>query len=310
MSKESPLNPKLFSMLFIMMILATACGGRINEPPTITPTQIVMVLETATIPLEQPTATIPIVPPTDTSEVVEESFHLPENPDEIRDLMPSSNACQFPCFLGIIPGKTDYKTTVDELSLFATSKTGEVKSFDGKIGYNFKLHYPDSDLDISLDISTLDKNKVLDLILYPKSSLAKFYSVPQVIGFYKNPDNIFVFTLSEPYGDGVQNFDLILDYSSKGFLLYYMNPDVNRKDGKIELCYRPEIAPTIFLWSPNDRRTFLDIAPIGEGQSKDAKQLADLVLIDSKKLSELLTTPAGFCVQTDKTQWKDITQYP
>lgn len=297
-------------MLLFITIFAIACDRRVNISPTKTSTQVINALKTPTITFELPTATIPFVHPTDTSESGEESISLPENPEKIRELLLSSIECQFPCFLGIFPGKTDYKTTIEELSRVATSYTGEGKSFDGKIGYNFKLHYPNNDLDISLDVSTLDKNIVVDLILYPKSTLAKFYSVPQVIDFYRKPDSIFVFTLSEPYGDDVQPFDLILDYSSKGFLLWYRNPDVSRNNEKIELCYRNDIAPTIYLWSPNERRTFLDIAPIGKGESKDAKQIDDPTITDSKNVSELLTAPDGFCVQTDKNNWKDITQYP
>jgi hypothetical protein len=308
MSKRTHFNPIIFSALFILIILCVACGEK-TSTPTITSTQTVTVQETVNTPFEQATATIPLILPTDTGEVGEETFTLPEDPDEIRDLLAISNACQFPCFLGITPGITDYETAVEALSRVATANTGEVKLRNGESGYNFKLQYPESDLDLSFDIHTLDRNKVLELILFPKSSLATFYSVPQVIDFYKEPENIFVFTLSEPYGDGVQPFVLILDYSSKGFLLYYMNPEVKIMGEVIELCYHPEIAPTILLWSPDERRTFLDIAPIGKDESKDAKQLADVALVDSEGLMELLTAPEGFCVQTEKNQWKDIMQY-
>lgn len=309
MTKRTHFNPLIFIIVFILIILSVACGGK-TITPTIATTQIVNFEETVNTPFEQATATIPPILPTETSKIGEEVFTLPENPAEVRDLMAISNACQFPCFLGITPGITDYETAVEALSRVATYSTGEVKFRNGESGYNFKLQYPESDLDLSFDINTLDHNIVLDLILFPKSSLATFYSVPQVIDFYKEPENIFVFTLSEPYGDGVQPFVLILDYSSKGFLLYYMNPEVKRENGIIELCYRPEIAPTIFLWSPNERRTFLDISPIGEGESKDVKQLADVASVNSEELLELLTAPEGFCVETEKNQWNSISHYP
>lgn len=297
-------------MLFLIMIFAVACSGKTGTPSNLSATQDIYSQDIAEIPSSLPTPTSLNTTPTSTIEVITGFFQLPKDIDEIRDLLPGSNECQFPCFLGIIPGLTDYTTTVKEFSQVITSRTGEGKTLDGKVGYNFKLKYPENDLDISFDISTLDNKIISELILYPSSTLGKIYSVPEVIDFYKYPDNVYVFTYSEPYGDGVQPFDLVLDYSIKGFMLWYRNPDVITTDEKIELCYLLDIAPTIYLWSPNEKRTFLDIAPIGKGESRDAKQLTEIALMDSNNVSELITDPNGFCVQTGKSNWKDITHYP
>lgn len=310
MSKRIYITLCLFLIFFFWTTLSVSCNEIVSLSPTITITQLPSAEVTTTVYQVIPTATIPLVLPTNTSESTNSLFHLPQNPNEIRDLVPSAMKCQFPCFLGIFPGKTDYKTTIDEITQVATSYSGEVKSKDGKFGYNFKIYYSQNKLDLSADVKTLDQNKVLELTLYPTISLADFFSVSKVLNYYGDPDNIYVFTLSEPYGDSVLPFDLFLDYSTKGYLLWYRNPNTVIENNRLKLCYLPENAPTIYLWSPENKKSFYDIAPIGKPESMDAKLIQDVIIFpDSDRIFDTLANPDGFCVQSDFQNWKDITEY-
>ena len=184
---------------------------------------------------------------------------------KIKELMLSNGDCSLPCWWGIVPGETSWIIAQHKLSEF--TQQSSIYPLQQRIIEHAYSFYDSQTGNITY-ISFYEKNEIVNSIQVSESELTGlYYSIPQIISSFGNPQKIFVLTVREPFGDSVLPFLLILDYPKHGFRFIFDGQGL-LIDDTIKWCntegssvfpHLGNIAPTLLLWNQdNGYPSFID----------------------------------------------------
>lgn len=254
------MNVKTFLIFLPLLLLITSCGNSSAPTATLTASPFSTVSPTkftsniATPPSsEMPTPTLfPSVIPLPT--------YPPDQWDKIiRDLMNTNGGCKLPCWWGFTPGSINKYELQQKLAQFIFSFSegwpNIASKRDGGIGFT----YPDRD-QAGIIYLVPDGETIVGMRLEGYYAITKHYAIQDIFRKYGTPNEIWIYTWQYPIGEDVLQFVITLDYSSKGFLVYYFSEKGDFISETVsQLCYtRDSIPPKIILWDPASKNPFLE----------------------------------------------------
>lgn len=225
---------KKYQVVFLFVFLAGCSASPTVHPSitqTVSPTPSPFVTNT---PFLLPTITL--IPPTMTLPPVLQPV---EAETLIFDLLNNNGNCLFPCWFGLKPGESDFQSSkafVEQFSSLALSS----RFYDDVGGVFWRIDTEGFFLNIIMDFTydrkLVDKVESLRVTIDVTQSTNdggfetawenpinnKFlgrYRMPQVLIDHGEPEQILVFA-----NEGWRYFELILDYSSRGFAVWYSAP--------------------------------------------------------------------------------------
>lgn len=188
------------------------------------------------------------------------------------EFLDQQNDCRFPCWLGNVPGETEW-AAVDQFYK-SLGPAVECDDNDARIGrYRITFETPERNLSLT-QIYRVREDKVFMIwaSLRPLSTTAAVpallqrQSLPQVLGEYGKPDQVYVHTYAS-VPEGVIPLRLLLFYS-QGMLLSYgggIEPDGDRLRG----CLHPLDGVALWLWDSTEVWTLETISKSGPNLPPD-----------------------------------------
>jgi hypothetical protein len=237
-------------------------------------------------------------------------FPLPENTQEVQNLilqLSKNNAgCQLPCWWGIIPGKTSWKLTQDNLLPYAIKIMGS--DFNALPGTKIHTAYFSVPIEynsrgILIQTYTVKSDQIEMIEVNPINTPRFFLSA--LLYEYGMPNRILVRTFKEAR-EGKLPFYLLLYYPNDGFMAVYRN-DAKLQDGDVISC--PEgIQPDLWLWAKSNSLTLDDIALFNTGYFTPEERPFYLSIEDVTEMSipsfyKYFTTTKDSCIKTPKNIW-------
>lgn len=309
-------------VLPILLFLLAGCGT-VDSPlvqATSTPITILPV-ETAIISptlLPEPTSTIMIPTPSP----------LPTLPPAeaeamIFDLLQNNEGCLLPCWWGLTPGKSSQKDAQSLLETLATDFSS-VNFYDNVSGASWLIK--SDGLLLDLIVSFLHDRALVDVVesfritMEVKRELSEggfetvwenplnerylqAYMLPQILSVYRQPKEVFVFA-----NEGWRYFSLVLDYSDRGFAIWYSAPLESSSDKYIG-CMSKTFA-RLYLWAPEFSYTWAEgVTGTGDKSEIDAlnRDFRPLEEVTSTTLEEFydtfMNTDHIGCIETPRELW-------
>jgi hypothetical protein len=225
----------------------------------------------------------------------------------VLDLFENDGDCSLPCWWGITPEDTSWQEAKRYLDTFAL-RFDEFKSTDppGRMIYGFYFKVPE---DISPHGRTAHSYLVRDnlieyIIAFPHNS--KHFTLSQLLNDHGPAEQVWLRTFNQPR-DQVLPFHLVLFYPSQGFMAEY-SISAELQDGSVRGCLQ-ETQPTLWLWSPDQKKNLYDIANLNQGgfiaeELGYFRPLHDVTEMDVESFYEsfrdinILT-----CLETPATMW-------
>jgi hypothetical protein len=182
------------------------------------------------------------------------------------ELLTNNHNCQLPCWWGIVPGQTSWRTARQFLDTFAISiKQGSYGyiPINGRMAYvtNYSVDYEISgrqESGITL-YSTLD-NIVSDIQVEVGGGGGIRYQLNQFLTDLGKPTEVRIFTsiniMAQP-----PPFYLIVFYADKGVMAQY-EYEAKRVNESLIGCPIP-VDPELWLWPPADNLTIEALQPLG-----------------------------------------------
>ena len=173
--------------------------------------------------------------------------------------MKTNGGCLLPCLWGITPGKSLLSETQYQFNQFMQLKSAQLDGVEGGAEFTFPEEGPFKGSFGSLYLRSKN-DYVMAIRLEGYYNVAQNYAIQDVLQKNGIPDNIWIYTLRDSYGEGVLPFIITLDYSSRGFIVYYNGNGQARYDvGLIELCYSQGSIPTKLLaWNIDNGNPFAE----------------------------------------------------
>jgi hypothetical protein len=238
-----------------------------TETQTVTPTFFRTITPSVT-----PTATSAIITPTLGPTLPPEKAQ-----SEIKNLLISNGGCELPCWWGMTPGVTRLEDIRLYLSTFRAI-TGNFGLRENRGIISFTIPGNDRHLDIYLYYA--GKDQLVDWIwvgtqgtkpvtggysqvygdLFYNSAMKK-YTLSQILTDYGKPIRVLIWA---PPLDFQQPFEIMLDYSTSGFLMGYTLPEEQVGDNFVGCPVQAHIY--FWLWPKDKQPSFSDmIAMTGFG---------------------------------------------
>lgn len=306
-------------VLLILLFLIAGCSAVNSSRVQVTSTPILILpVETVIAPLPEPTPTI-VIPPSSPVPTLPPG----EAEEMILDLLQNNAGCLLPCWWGVTPGKTSRK---DAQALFETlaSDFSSVNFYDNVSGASWLIKRDGLLLDLIVsfihDQTLVDVAENFRITMEVKRELSdggfetvwentldeqylQAYMLPQVLSAYGQPQDVLIFA-----NEGWRYFNLVLDYSDRGFTIWYSAPLETSGDKYIGCMSKTFIR--LFLWSPEFSYTWAE-GVTGTGDKSEI----DALNRDFRQLEEVTsTTPEEFydifmntdrisCIETPKELW-------
>jgi hypothetical protein len=188
----------------------------------------------------------------------------------IIELLRDNGGCQFPCWWGIMPGETGLQTSRSLLETFESIVIGSI--FDDNGGYA-RWFLTENDLIIDIDVNLVSDTETVTTIeglwvviqvhrrlddggeIVWESPIndtdLQAFTLPQILSTYGRPEDVLI-----RVNRGWVDFDLILDYSTQGFALWYIAPSEH-----IENTYRLCVINAyihLAMWNPDMAYTWAE----------------------------------------------------
>ena len=305
----------LFLLIFPVLIIILSACDIFEKKSTITPTPELTITLAPTItprPLISETSTLSPMPSNTPTLIPLPTLSQNEAGPKIHELMANNNGCQLPCLWGIVPGTTSLSEAVYQLNAFMNLISPDpitATNADSGAEYVYPDKGPFDGAFGSLYLRSKN-NIVVAMSLDGYNTISQNYAIQDVLIEYCVPDNIWIYTLRDSYGEGVLPFVITLDYSSRGFLAYYKgNGQPRYETGLIELCYsRNLIPPKLLMWNYSDGN------PFAEHKSdyiftiwSEMKSIEDAMKMSIDEFYKLFVTSKEskpFCVDTPALLWE------
>lgn len=261
-------------------------------------------------PLLQVTSTATALPTMVSTLTPEEKW------ESIQQLFETNGGCQLPCFWGIAPGETDWKTAdqilrplADEITLFGLPDpfTAEVRL--GNIDPDERRRF----------YFSVEDGVVRDFS--GRASLLPFYAPASILAKYGPPAEVYLVAGGD-YSSGTIPFSVTLFYPQHGFWLLYGTDGV-RVDDHYNGCffeynnpppenispYLPEFsaAPYFAAWEPGEVK-FISEGPESArqlmGGFESPPTLVDTTTYDIESFTETFSDPTvPLCLETPAEFW-------
>jgi hypothetical protein len=147
-------------------------------------------------------------------------------------------------------------------------------------------------------------NEIEYIIAFPHQS--QLFWLSQILNNYGPPEKVWLRTFDQPR-DQVLPFHLILFYPSQGFMALY-SVSAELQDGTIRGCLK-ETQPTLWMWSPQQKKTLYDIANINQAgfiaeELGYYRPLQDVTEMDIEVFSEAFKEiNSSLCMETPASIW-------
>lgn len=232
---------KFYIWLVVLTLVLVSClpeeSSLVNNITTET--------QTLTFVIESSTATpLPSItpPPTLTPSEAQELITKITTSDEI---------CAFPCWAGIVSGKTYWKDISVFLESFARVKKHSPSQPSGYTILVPNLVNPSPENEDWFATVYLDDN---DMVKYIEGNRKKI-SIAQLMNRYGIPNEIKLFILGVLPSDKVEKFQFVFSYKKHGFLIIYDGEAENKKI--LDICLSNIIDdPSFWVWNPEDNSAF------------------------------------------------------
>lgn len=253
------------------------------------------------------------------------TLHPEDAEDALLGLLQRNADCLFPCWFGIMPGETNAqlaKPLLEKLSAISLRT-----AFHENLGGAHWRIYKDElliDTIVSFTYSTLPEGNVeyVRATIDVKKQLEEggfetvwenplnerylqSYSLSQVLLTYGQPKNILVFA-----NKGWMYFNLILDYSDQGFVIWYSAP--LESSGDKYLGCMSKAFTQLYLWAPKFSYTWAEgVMGTGDeseidGLNRDFRLLEEVTSITPKEFySTFANTDHVGCIETSKELWPE-----
>jgi hypothetical protein len=174
----------------------------------------------------------------------------------INKLASTDEICIFPCWGGIVPGKTNWSDISSLLASFAKVNKHSPSSPKGYAVYiPLSNQYPNDLLWLSI---YLDENDIVKYIHGWRYNLP----IDQILGKYGKPEQIYLFVLGVLPSDSMEEFRFLLSYEEQGFFVVYSGETQNQPH--LEICpSNITEGPYFWLWSPQDLKAMSTIVSGG-----------------------------------------------
>ncbi len=222
-----------------------------------------------------------------------------------ENLMVENAGCRLPCLWGIVPDKSSWIETEQFVRSFAThvgqGGGGWIKE-NGKniLATNYTVEYQTRENPGSILFDVQDG--IITSISVSDMGTHLFYPLQTFLLEYGSPEEIFINTYSDYYGDGVLPFDIALFYPDQGIsMIFWLQ---GKRDGNIVRgCIDPTTDPILDLWTPERNWPFEYLQPFGLDTGKE-KTLEAATEMDINTFYDIATTSSGtICIETPADLW-------
>ena len=235
---------KKYCCALLLIFLLAGCSSLV-QPTTPTPDKKSVLTTLA------PIQTATFIHPTSTTTVVSATItpHPTLAPSETADfidkLASTDEICSFPCWGGIVPGKTNWSDVQSFLESFAKVIKHSPSSPNGYAVYiPLSKQYPTDLLWLSIYV---DENKVIKYM----NGLRYNLPINQLFDKYGKPEQIYLFILGVLPSDNIEQFEFVISYEKQGFFVAYSGETKNQSD--LEICPSSiNTNPYFWLWNPQD----------------------------------------------------------
>lgn len=218
--------------------------------PTTTPTVTVTRMPTSTVtltpdPSSAPDPALPTLEPTQAKARVTELFQ-------------TNGGCPFPCWWGILPGKSTWKEAERIVIPFASSiSQGGIRVATENdlhvVTSGYSLVYP-IDAEEGIGVITFSvRNNIIEEIHVLETGTNSGYALGQLLQKYGTPEEIFLSATPRSL-QSISPFRLVLMYPQQGFLaMYQYNAyDPSENQPIVKACPN-DMGPELWFWSPENR---------------------------------------------------------
>lgn len=256
-------------LLYLILISINGCGSMQQTVKTPPAPLVITASPTLSMEVRQPTTT-----PTIMSSTVPFRPTLSATEAETRLLeLLNDHDCRLPCFLGIVPGKTDQLQAISTLHQFDEISDGtEIKFSRGDLIVSLDFIAQNG---YSKDHPEIVKWTEANMLVYHQldsniqknyqspyySEYFQNYTLPYLLSTYGPPENAYIFldTGIAEMGLGIDLYLLHLDYSDKGWVAHLEMPLL--VEGSFFLGCPSEAFTMLRLWSPHNPARDYDLGP-------------------------------------------------
>ena len=298
----------IFTMLLLLAL--AACQPAPAETPTPTP-EIVLPPTATNPPIPEPTKTSK---PTMTPSITSSPIPTLEETEAIaftENLLKNNNGCDFPCWWGIIPGKTTWEEAKNFLQPFVL----KIEDRSNGAQESFLVVAPVSEtirsnggLPFGVTVNNKDNEQIVQEISIHRGYQSEISSV---LLKYGEPDQIWFWTNGPSiYNEGY----LFLFYQNQGMAFYYFGDTPlwgnGENTGYFEVCTNElnKLGPSILLWNPSNSKDFSSIIDdwifyLSDKNIKELDQISNLSVHNFYSSIVNGTNTDDFCFESDIEYW-------
>ncbi len=312
-------NSKSFlicGLLFILLFMGCQSKGTIAVVAQSTPTVPTRInLPTATIKpvtttaTRQSTATRIVITATLIPSPVP-TLSLAEKEIVTSELYKTNGNCELPCWWGIVPGKTEWKTAELFLNTFTTEiSTGSYLKSDPKFVVEAYMPVTEDLSEINLLTQSYSVNDGVIEIIHPERprGTSKIFTISEILNTFDRPTEVWIDTIGVTFGDYFP-FRITLFYPEKGILVRYFD-DAGFSDDHLTGCPQDH-SGKLTLWATELNLTFAEalngtrgLGTFGEQYNKPLEEVTEM---DVEAFYQTYLDPdTETCIETSAELWMD-----
>jgi hypothetical protein len=221
---------------------------------TISPTESRTI--TTTLPSSQ-SNTLPYTPiPVSETSTPLPTFTLEQARSYVLDLLNTNGNCRLPCWWGIIPGHTNWQEASRVLKTFSI----HFSVYPIQDGLYAEVSFP-TPMEVPYAYELFQSYLIIDDVVQEievyNYDFASHYYLPEFLKTYGQPEEIWIRT-EQPGVRSSGPFELVLFYPSQGILMNTPGGDGSIEGNIIRNCLRNMNWPFLYLWSPEQQKTFIE----------------------------------------------------
>lgn len=321
---------KSFGVSIIVGVISAcfATPTPVQVSPTITEALPTTIASQTLQPIEVPTRT-PQLP----AATVIPTLGVEDATTEINRLVSDRNACPFPCWWGLVPGKTRISDAQNFLNGFRALSVGSpvfrtrsgsidlsIYQSDNSYIYISTYFKGDSEIIDWLTVELQNQNQITDpdgTVRYETSwsdpQLAEItdqYSLPQILEKYGMPSEVLIHTHQATLINQPWLISLVVFYPETGLMIEYVTVGKGAPESSIAWC--PTLAyPIFWFWSPSIEISLPDVVRVmpterlntdnlSSGKFKSLDEATDLSV---EEFFSLYQSDENACIPTPTRLW-------
>lgn len=222
------------------------------------------------------------------------------NPDDaqarVTKLLDDNAGCQFPCWWGIVPGKTSWEDVLLFLAPFAQ------KIQKSPVGW-FQFAVPEVENTLQQHYTTHEGRIILVEIHF---GTIPAYRLSDLLSTYGQPAEVRIRTFGTEHQGNIP-FYLLLFYPEKGILARYDNVDAEIIGNQVRKCFREENLRDLALWSPemvvDFEQAMQQTVNIKFRDGFPLLSLEEATGMDTLTFYEKFKSPTSSCLETPANLW-------